>query len=51
MMKISVLPLQIFIGIILDRPGQVVNVMDSNKAEFCCHNLKVLRCNFAARFY
>lgn len=49
MMKINVLPLQIFIGIILDRPSQVINVMDYNKAELCCLNLKVLRCNFAVR--
>lgn len=51
MMKISVLSLQIFIGIILDRPGMVINVMDYNKAELCCHSLKLFRCNFAARFY
>lgn len=50
MMKISVLPLQIVIGIVLDRPGQVINLMEYNKAELCYHNLKVVRCNFRVRF-
>lgn len=40
-MKIRVLPLKIFIGIILDGPGQVMKVMNYINQSFCRHNLKV----------